>query len=142
MLAVLLTDAASFARIDLIDLATGKPRRARSASAIPSACSSAWSWPTATRAWCWSAATPAPAAARPSITTSQGKAAGILGPVDEVGVVRDKGGQRVLIAITHASGRDADTYKVTRHAIARPGPGRQAEQLHPDQGAAICAARR
>jgi hypothetical protein len=115
VLAVLLTDAASFARVDLIDLATGKPK-----STIP----------VGDPQRLFERVVVADGNAGVVVVSRdagtgrrsaqyfdlEGKAAGILGPVDEVGVVRENG-QRVLIVLTRATGRDADTFKVRRHAV-------------------------
>jgi hypothetical protein len=125
VLAVLLTDAASFARIDLVDLATGKPKSTigvgdpqRLFERVVVADGNAGVVLISRDA----------GTGRRSAQyyDGEGKAAGILGPFDEIGVVRDQSGQRVLIAITHASGRDADTYKVSRHAVR--GLGRVGKQ--------------
>src|SRR5215213_9880399 len=115
VMAVLLTDAASFARIDLIDLASGKPRRTieigdpqRMFERVVVADADAGVVLVSRDA----------GTGRRSAQyyDAQGKVAGILGPLDEIGLVRVDG-QRTLIAVTHTPGRDADTYRVTRHAI-------------------------
>jgi hypothetical protein len=115
VLAVLLTDAASFARVDLVDLATGKPKttipigdpqrlfeRVVVADGNVGVVLISRDAGTGRRS--------------AQYYDTEGKAAGILGPVDEIGVVREKG-QRVLVALTRAAGKDSDTFKVSRHAV-------------------------
>lgn len=115
VLAVLLTDAASFARVDLVDLATGKPKSTigigdpqRLFERVVVADGNA-----GVVLISRDAGTGRRSAQYYDI---EGKAAGILGPVDEIGVVREKG-QRVLVVLTRATGKDADTFKVRRHAV-------------------------
>jgi hypothetical protein len=115
VLAVLLTDAASFARVDLIDLATGKPKSTidigdpqRLFEQVVVADGNA-----GVVLISRDAGTGRRSAQYYDL---EGHAAGILGPADEIGVVREKG-QRVLVVLTRATGKDADTYKVSRHSV-------------------------
>jgi hypothetical protein len=118
-LAVLLTDAASFARIDLIDLKTGKPRRTvelgdpqRLFERIYFADD---------RGGLVLISRDAGSGRRSAqYFDDKGKAAGLLGPMAELGVSK-RGGEPSLIAVARASGAAGDTFTVSRHRLAGLG---------------------
>ena len=123
VLAVLLTDAASFARVDLVDLETGKPRRtieigdpqrmfervlvAGGGEMVVLVSRDAGNGRRSAQLY-----------------DSRGRPAGILGPVDDISVATHQG-KRVLVAVSRAGSGKAITYKVARHrleGLGRVGP--------------------
>ena len=134
VLAVLLTDAASFARVDLVDLGHRASPSAPSASAIPSGCSSAWWWPDGNAGVVLISRDAGTGRRSAQYYDAEGKAAGHPGPGR-----RDRGGARQgrpARADRHHPRQRPRRRHVQGQPPRRPrsGPGRQAEQLHPDQG--------
>jgi hypothetical protein len=117
LVAVLLTDAASFARIDLIELSSGKPRRtidigdpqrlfervvvgADGESVVLISRDAGNGRRSA------------------QLYDAKGRAAGILGPADEFAIVPQEGeGKRVLVVLSQNKTGNATSYKVARHQV-------------------------
>ncbi|HEY0714245.1 MAG TPA: hypothetical protein VGF45_16305, partial [Polyangia bacterium] len=125
LLAVLLTDASSFARIDLIDLQTGKPNRtielgdpqrlferilfSDDGASVVLISRDAGSGRRSAQHY-----------------DAAGKAAGLLGPVTDFGIARREG-QRFLISVNASPSGTGQNIAITRHRIAglgRVGQGR------------------
>jgi hypothetical protein len=119
LLAVLLTDAASFARIDLIDLSSGKPRRTidigdpqrlferivvgNDGESVVLISRDAGNGRRSAQLY-----------------DAKGRAAGILGPADEFAVVPQEG-KRVLVVLSQNKTGSAISYKVARHHMETLG---------------------
>ncbi|HEY0708109.1 MAG TPA: hypothetical protein VGG33_14995, partial [Polyangia bacterium] len=131
-LAVLLTDASSFARIDLIDLATGKPKRtielgdpqrlferivfSDDGESVVLISRDAGSGRRSAQHY-----------------DGAGKAAGVVGPVTDFGIVRREG-QRFLVAVNASTNAAGQNLAFTRHRINGLGRVGQARSVFISKG--------
>jgi hypothetical protein len=115
LLAVLLTDAASFARIDLVDLGTGKPRQTVELG-DPQRLFERIVLAGDDKGLVLISRDGDSGKRSAQYYNAQGKPAGILGPVEDFGVATREG-TRVLVALaSQRSGQDT-IYKVTSHRL-------------------------
>jgi hypothetical protein len=118
-LAVLLTDAASFARIDLIDLSTGKPRRTVELG-DPQRLFEEIYFATEGGALVLVSRDAGSGRRSAQYFDERGKAAGLLGPLAELGVSR-RGPEPSLVATTRTGSAGRETTVIARHRLAGLG---------------------
>lgn len=119
LLAVLFTDAASFARVDLIDLGTGKPRRTIEVG-DPQRLFERIVIGADGESLLLISRDAGHGRRSAQLYDAKGRAAGILGPADEFAVV-PQGGKRVLVALSQNKAGNAVSYKVARHQVETLG---------------------
>jgi hypothetical protein len=120
-LAVLFTDAASFARIDLIDLTTGKPRKTVELGTPGRLFERLVLVPGGKGVVLISQDT-ASTKRSAQYFDAAGAPAGALGPFDDFGLAR-RGGEDVLVALQKSSSAEGDTvYTVAAHRLAGLAP--------------------